>query len=647
LTFEDQLADLTRQGRFEAAAELCERSDRPLEAAQLWLRGCNFERAARRFLDAEHPDEALLSAAHARDAGLIEASLRALVATPDSMEASLLRLEARGFHQIAAELYERLERPDEAARQYRRAKAFLDAARLELRVGRVDAALQSLEAALDHSESDEVARLALATLLERRGRLHDAARHLQRFTDSSALASPAYQQLARVLSRLDLPGAAREVIVKRARLASGGAKAPAIVQEFAAREPTGDAGTGTGELLFGRYEVVELIATTATARVYKAHDRLFQRAVALKVFSPSLITGTGRDAFFRFEREVEVLRELKHPFVVPLFAYHPEGPALILKWMSGGSLAQRLENETLSPELGALVVTRILSALTEAHRRGILHRDIKPDNILFDEHGAPYLGDFGTAHVADHAQTVTRGMLGTLAYMAPAQRQGQPATLQSDLYSVGAVFWHVLTGGPPGTGLPFLSEALSPAQRLLSERLIDVATLPDNAAEMLALVRGEVWPAVTLAGRRSERGADVPTPTPTGMARFESDGSHTIDRLLQRPVHVLPAVGDTLARARHFAVADHPGLATVFGYDAANTQIWLESLEVRAPGALTPAHKQRLSSALMRLHEVGGSHGSVDQTHLGWRASDPVLVFPTATKPATLSEDLAKLELVR
>jgi len=647
LTFEAELADLTRLGRFESAAELCERAERPLEAAQLWVRACKFERAAERFLDAGRADEALLSAAHARDTRLIEASLSALRATPDRAEASLLRLEARGFHRIAAELYEQLGRPDEAAKQYHRARSFVDAARLEVRAGQIDAALRSLEAALDHSESDEVARLALATLLERRGRLHDAARQLQRFTDRSSLASTAFQQLARVLSRLDLPGAAREVIVKRARLAPGAAKPPAIVQAFEARDTASESAADTGELIFGRYEVVELIATTATARVYKAHDRLFQRAVAVKMFSPSLITGTGRDAFFRFEREVLVLQQLKHPFVVPLFAYHPEGPALILKWMSGGSLAQRLEAGALSPELGALVVTRVLSALSEAHRRGILHRDIKPDNILFDEHAAPHLGDFGTAHVADHAQTVTQGMLGTLAYMAPAQRQGQPATLQSDLYSVGAVFWHVLTGGPPGTGLPLLSEALSPAQRKLAERLIDVATLPDDAAEMLQLVRSEVWPAVTLGGPRATRSADSPTPTPAGFTRLETEGNRTFDRLLQRPVHVLSAAGDTLERARHFAIADHPGLATVFGYDAANAQIWLESLELRAPGALTFADKQRLVSALTRLHEVGGSHGSVDQTHVGWRASDPVLLFPTTTKPATLSEDLAKLELVR
>ena len=81
--------------------------------------------------------------------------------------------------------------------------------------------------------------------------------------------------------------------------------------------------------------------------------------------------------------------------------------------------------------------------------------------------------------------------------------------------------------------------------------------------------------------------------------------------------------------------------------DADSAQIWVESLEMRAPGALTPPHKEQLSQALIRLHQAGGSHGSVDQTHLGWRGAEPVLLFPATTKRATLSEDLARLELVR
>src|SRR5690606_25622064 len=99
--------------------------------------------------------------------------------------------------------------------------------------------------------------------------------------------------------------------------------------------------------------------------------------------------------------------------------------------------------------------------------------DVKPDNILFDAHEQPYLADFGTAHVADHAQTVTHGLLGTLAYMAPEQRRGHPANVRSDIYSVGAVLWHVLTGAPPAQELPFLSDELSETGRALARRLID------------------------------------------------------------------------------------------------------------------------------------------------------------------------------
>jgi serine/threonine-protein kinase len=645
LTFEDQLAELKRQGRFEAAAELAERAQNPLEAARLWEQACKFDQAARRFLEAERADEALLQAARAGDAALIEACLTALTLRTEVLEATSVRLEARGFYRVAAQIQERLQDLDAAAKLYQRANHHVDAARLRLRAGHFDAALESLEHALAREASDDIARLALATLLERRGRLREAAGHLQKLDQRSALAAPAMRQLARIFTRLELPGAAREVILRAARLPASGEKPPGVLLEFEAREASKEQEQNAPEVLLGRYAVLELIATTATARVYKAHDRLLQEPVAVKLFSPSLTTGTGRDAFFRFEREVQVLEELKHPAVLPLFAYHPEGPALILKWMPGGSLASRLEAEALSPELGALIVTRVLSALSEAHRRGILHRDIKPDNILFDEHGTPYLSDFGTAHVADHAQTVTQGMLGTLAYMAPAQRQGQPATIQSDLYSVGAVFWHVLSGGPPGSDLPLSNPALSPSQRELARRLVDSAALPDNASEMLSLVRKEVWPATP--AREPEQRSPRPTPAPEAPARLISDGQRSFDRLLERPVVVLDSSLDTLGRAGRFAAAGHPGLSAILMYDADKQLIWLESLESRDPGQLTPAQKDTLRTALIRLHDVGGSHGSVDQAHLGWRGSEPALVFPSATKPATLREDLAKLELVR
>src|SRR5690606_27237882 len=182
--------------------------------------------------------------------------------------------------------------------------------------------------------------------------------------------------------------------------------------------------------------------------------------------------------------------------IVPLLAYHPEGPAVVVRWVTGGSLKERLTRGEVSPELGAFVARRVLSALGHAHRRGILHRDIKPDNILFDAAGLPYLADFGMAHVAEQSQTVTRGLLGTLAYMAPAQRRGYPANVQSDIYAVGAVPWHVLTGAPPEQNQAFSCATLGEEQRRLARRLVDPEMLPASASEAQAQIERFTWPSL-------------------------------------------------------------------------------------------------------------------------------------------------------
>src|SRR5690606_26433874 len=135
----------------------------------------------------------------------------------------------------------------------------------------------------------------------------------------------------------------------------------------------------------------------------------------------------------------------------------------------------------------------------------------------------------------------------------------------------------------------------SPAQRSLAESWIDVDTLPDDAAQMLALVRSETWPSMP---------GDAPRRPPSGEAprldaetRLALEGGHAFDHLLERRVRVHVASRDTLERARQFALADHPGLATVLAYHASSGQIWLESPEMRADGALTAAHRVRLTEA--------------------------------------------------
>lgn len=616
---------------------------RHAEAGSLWEQACDFARAAEQFLTAGQPHEAILRAVLSGHAEGTDACLDALELAPDLAKGVTARLQARGFSHIAARLEERLGNLDGAAALYLDAGFFFEASRALARAGRLDRAIEALEQALEDPGAPSKGRLALAMLQERRGRLIPAAAALQRIGPNDPWSRASAPRLARLLTQLRLPGAARLVLDRQNR---AGHDNDYNLDELAAFDApaTPVASSDSREILFGRYEVLELVASTATARVYHAVDRSSQTSVAIKVLSPSLVSGTGRDAFFRFEREVRILRELEHPSIVPLLEYHPEGPALALKWMGGGSLRTRLEAGQVSPRLGALAVAKTLLALSEAHRRGILHRDIKPENILFDEHGAPYLADFGTAHVADHAQTITQGVIGTLAYMAPPQRHGQPATVRSDLYSVGAVFWHVLTGAPPGTGAYRFAPGLSLPQRQLAERLVDVDALPETAAEMLALIEGEVWPATIESTPPPSERRDQPQ---AASSRLSGHPPEMFDALLGRPVRVLTAGAELRARAQSFAAADHPGLASVLLYDPEKEQIWLESMTGDESRRLTHEHKESLKTALTRLHQAGGSHGAVDDDHLRWRGTQPVLAFPMTTERTSLDEDLAKLERLR
>src|SRR6185436_12174263 len=192
------------------------------------------------------------------------------------------------------------------------------------------------------------------------------------------------------------------------------------------------------------------VATTQHARVIEAFDRINGDLVAVKLLA-GIHEGTGRDALLRFEREARALAQLRHPNVVPLRAYHPEGPAIVLAWMSGGSLADRIQEAALAfaPARAIEIACAVLSALGEAHRLGILHRDVKPSNVLFDDVGATRLSDFGAAHLGDLSSTATAGAIGTFAYMSPEQRLGRPASLTSDLYSAGVLLAELLTGEAP------------------------------------------------------------------------------------------------------------------------------------------------------------------------------------------------------
>ncbi|MCP4416893.1 MAG: protein kinase [Chloroflexi bacterium] len=186
--------------------------------------------------------------------------------------------------------------------------------------------------------------------------------------------------------------------------------------------------------------------------VYLAHDPRFERDVAIKLLPLELLhQPTFRR---RFEREAKVVASLDHPAIVPVYDFgEMEGqPFLVMRFMTGGSLAERLLQGVVSLPETARIMKKLAPALDEVHAYGIIHRDLKPSNILFDQRNEPYLSDFGTAKLkfAQTKLTDTGGAVGTPAYMSPEQIQGE-AELdgRSDIYSLGVILFEMLAGKHP------------------------------------------------------------------------------------------------------------------------------------------------------------------------------------------------------
>jgi serine/threonine-protein kinase len=425
-------------------------------------------------------------------------------------------------------------------------------------------------------------------------------------------------------------------------------------------------GAGGGPLVLGRYETVREVAVTPHARVLEATDRVSGERVAVKLLA-GLGEPEGRDALFRFEREARALSQLRHPNVVPLRAYHPEGPAIVLAWMPGGTLGERLEGEPMAPARAVEIACALLSALGEAHRLGILHRDVKPSNVLFDEVGAARLSDFGAAHLGDLSSTATAGAIGTFAYMSPEQRLGRPATIASDVFGVGVLLGQLLTGAPPAPVTTTLEPRPSASHPDMTEvhdaalaQLLqdDPQKRPADAFEARRLLLGLRWPE--RVWQRPSRAARPVTDRPplaeaARLAHATSVGDgrdanlRQHDTWLDRDVLVLPGDADTLARARAFARAGHPVLPTVLRVDRDGGAVWVQAPLGRAladePRGLSPGQVARLRDAVLALHAAGGAHGLIDAAHLYVLDGEVTLAYPRSTPPEdATSRDREALE---
>ena len=229
-----------------------------------------------------------------------------------------------------------------------------------------------------------------------------------------------------------------------------------------------------GETLGDRYHLVARVAGGGMGEVYRAHDMLLDRAVAVKVLQPTL--ASDPELVERFKQEARAAARLTHPNVVGVYDWGSQDERtyyMVMEYVAGTDLRDVLvARGALPPGQAAGLVASICEALAAAHATGLVHRDVKPENVLIARGGTVKVADFGIAAVADADRTAPGGVVpGTLRYLSPEQAAGARATAASDIWAAGAILGEVVTGMPPalGSGAELLRSRAADPPRAPSE----------------------------------------------------------------------------------------------------------------------------------------------------------------------------------
>ena len=240
----------------------------------------------------------------------------------------------------------------------------------------------------------------------------------------------------------------------------------------------------------GRYKIKEELGRGGAATVYRAYDPSFDREVAVKVLPREIVHSEKLLAsLVRFRRELKTIASLEHPAIVPVYDVGEDGgqPFFVMRYMAGGSLVDWIKKGPISLDNTAIIIERLASGLNYAHQKGIIHRDIKPDNVLFDGDHHPYLTDFGVAKLTEASISVTgEDPAGSPAYLSPEQVQGEELDGRSDIYGMGVMIYEMLTGQKPYGKTTRVSAAYSH----VTQPVPDILTVkPDLPPEVAAVIK--------------------------------------------------------------------------------------------------------------------------------------------------------------
>jgi serine/threonine protein kinase len=366
----------------------------------------------------------------------------------------------------------------------------------------------------------------------------------------------------------------------------------------------------------GRYEVKSEIARGGMATVYHAYDPNFERDVAIKVLPQAFL----HDPQFRvrFEREAKMIAHLEHPAIVPVYDFGEEEgqPYIVMRYMSGGSLSERIDESPLSLSETAQIISRLAPSLDAAHARHIIHRDLKPGNVLFDQYGNAFLSDFGIARLTEESGMTLTGtsILGTPAYMSPEQVQGdKQIDGRSDIYSLGVLIFHMLTGQVP-------YQADSPAKVMMMHVLHPIPNILEADPDLPASCQGLI--AKSMAKE------------PTG--RYSTAGE--LAAVLENIAHGTPALVstpsmDVIGREAAIAASQMPTALSASETVAARPRVKIPSEQpVQAKPPRSPFITIVLPILIVLFILAAGAGGLA---YLGRQGSGPLAFLAPAAATAT------------